>query len=525
MVLQAATIRAPDSSEERRRKPWRVRTYVFLLAALLLVVQVGSGLYERHKTMHDAERTAAQTAAHLSNIAAALIGSDIEAARADVAKRAASPDGACSAIVGGPDGALGGRVEMVDRIGAKQCSSTPATQASTSAAPAVWLSQALAAPALIGPVAVPGTARLAAVISAPVADRSAAVLRIIDLDTFGAGLAATFGENGQFDVVIVDDVHVVSTSHDAVRWIGAPVNGTGFDAPEVGTWRDLGGVRRIFGRSAVRGTGWTVYVGADRERTVAQAAHSADGDLLLSLLLTALVLVAWFVVFRQVVRPISRLSALVRHATSVGTSEHLVAAGPLEVQALSTDFRALVRDRERELADTRRLGATNAAILDAAIDSIVTIDSNGLIVEFNPAAESAFGYRRADVLGRTMSEVIVPERLRVGHRRGLAHYLATGEGTVLGNRVELVAMRSDGTEFPVELTVTLRQFRVIVCSRSRVGCFGPSSRIRQHKGPQGEFRSRGGSMIPSGAGCVPLCSFVTEWGSEARIATSRTAWP
>ena len=51
MVLQAATIRAPDSSEERRRKPWRVRTYVFLLAALLLVVQVGSGLYELYTAL------------------------------------------------------------------------------------------------------------------------------------------------------------------------------------------------------------------------------------------------------------------------------------------------------------------------------------------------------------------------------------------------------------------------------------------------------------------------------------------
>ena len=98
--------------------------------------------------------------------------------------------------------------------------------------------------------------------------------------------------------------------------------------------------------------------------------------------------------------------------------------------------------------------ALTAAILATALDCIITMDSRGLVVEFNPAAERTFGYRRAEVIGRPLAELIIPERLRERHRQGLARYLATGEGPVLGRRIELSALRSDGSEFPVELAIT-----------------------------------------------------------------------
>jgi two-component system cell cycle sensor histidine kinase/response regulator CckA len=93
------------------------------------------------------------------------------------------------------------------------------------------------------------------------------------------------------------------------------------------------------------------------------------------------------------------------------------------------------------------------AMLDAALDCIVTIDHSGKILEFNSAAERTFGHARSAVLGEGMSELLIPPSLREAHTRGLQHYLATGEGPVLGKRVELTAMRADGTEFPVELSI------------------------------------------------------------------------
>jgi hypothetical protein len=94
------------------------------------------------------------------------------------------------------------------------------------------------------------------------------------------------------------------------------------------------------------------------------------------------------------------------------------------------------------------------AILESALDSIITMDHKGRIVEFNPAAEKTFGYTRAEAIGKEMAELIIPPALRERHRRGLSHYLETGEGPVLGKRIEITALRADGTEFPVELTVT-----------------------------------------------------------------------
>jgi PAS domain S-box-containing protein len=82
------------------------------------------------------------------------------------------------------------------------------------------------------------------------------------------------------------------------------------------------------------------------------------------------------------------------------------------------------------------------------------MDHHGKVVEWNPAAERTFGYTRDEVLGRQMAEVIIPPSLREAHRQGLTKYLATGDGPVVGKRIEITAMRKDGGEFPVELSIT-----------------------------------------------------------------------
>ncbi len=111
-------------------------------------------------------------------------------------------------------------------------------------------------------------------------------------------------------------------------------------------------------------------------------------------------------------------------------------------------------DNSRAEDAVRASEATRAAMLESALDCIVAMDHRGYVVEFNPAAERTFGYRRAEVVGRSMAESIVPPALREAHRKGLAHYLATGEGAIIGQRIEIVGMRADGTELPVELAVT-----------------------------------------------------------------------
>lgn len=95
-----------------------------------------------------------------------------------------------------------------------------------------------------------------------------------------------------------------------------------------------------------------------------------------------------------------------------------------------------------------------AAVLRSTLDSIVTMDREGRVIEFNPAAERTFGYSREETVGKPLAELIIPHRFREAHKAGLARYTATGEAHVLGQRLELPAMRKDGSEFQTELTIT-----------------------------------------------------------------------
>ena len=123
------------------------------------------------------------------------------------------------------------------------------------------------------------------------------------------------------------------------------------------------------------------------------------------------------------------------------------------VEAIVVNFRDVTKALQFEKA-LREGESRKAAMLDAALDCVITIDHQGAVLEFNPAAELAFGYGRAEVIGRTMSELIIPPAQREQHRRGLQHYMETGEGPLIGRRIEVRAMRRDGTEFPVELALT-----------------------------------------------------------------------
>jgi PAS domain S-box-containing protein len=95
-----------------------------------------------------------------------------------------------------------------------------------------------------------------------------------------------------------------------------------------------------------------------------------------------------------------------------------------------------------------------SAYFEGALDCVIIADASGSVVEFNPAAERTFGYSRDEALGRTIAELIVPPSLRERHSTAFARFVETGHPTVLGRRLELTGMRADGSEFPVELSLS-----------------------------------------------------------------------
>ena len=93
-------------------------------------------------------------------------------------------------------------------------------------------------------------------------------------------------------------------------------------------------------------------------------------------------------------------------------------------------------------------------ILDLAPNAVVSMDESGRVTYWNPRAEEMFGVSRENALGERVAELIVPERLRAAHAAAVVRFLANGTGPLIGRKIELDALRSDGNEFPVELTLT-----------------------------------------------------------------------
>jgi PAS domain S-box-containing protein len=158
-------------------------------------------------------------------------------------------------------------------------------------------------------------------------------------------------------------------------------------------------------------------------------------------------------------------------AAAIEKSQTTATLAQEELRHLNTELEQRVGERTGQLKDANRRLANEAAetlaanlalresetlkraIVETALDAVITIDRDGKIVEFNESAERIFGHNRADVVGKAMAELIIPPSLREAHRRALARYLETRQSTILGKRIELVAMRRDGSEFPVEIAI------------------------------------------------------------------------
>lgn len=97
-------------------------------------------------------------------------------------------------------------------------------------------------------------------------------------------------------------------------------------------------------------------------------------------------------------------------------------------------------------------------LVESALDAVITMDSGGRIIAFNPAAENMFCSNRKEVIGKSVSDILIPPRLKQSHDTGLHRLLSTGEQKIIGKRIQTTAMRAGGNEFPVELeVVTVRQ--------------------------------------------------------------------
>jgi PAS domain S-box-containing protein len=160
----------------------------------------------------------------------------------------------------------------------------------------------------------------------------------------------------------------------------------------------------------------------------------------------------------------------------------------MTMNALGSEVGQFVVRRQAE-GEVRERESRLRAMLESALDAVVTMDHRGRIVDWNHAAEATFGYRADEALGRDMADLIVPPSLRTRHREGLSRFLDTEHPVVLDRRLELTGLHKNGTEFPLELTIT------------RIGIPGPPTftgylrDITDRKQAEGELRASRARLV------------------------------
>ena len=173
----------------------------------------------------------------------------------------------------------------------------------------------------------------------------------------------------------------------------------------------------------------------------------------------AVVILAAYLLSRKLQHQISKpILALAETAKAISDRrDYSVRAkkfGADELGLLTDAFNQMLEQVQKQNLVLIENEARVRAVLNSAISAVVVIDSAGGIIDWNARAEQMFGRTRAEVLGEKLAEIIIPPRYRDAHQRGMKHFLATGEGPVLNRIIELSALRRDGHEFPVELSIS-----------------------------------------------------------------------
>jgi two-component system, cell cycle sensor histidine kinase and response regulator CckA len=126
----------------------------------------------------------------------------------------------------------------------------------------------------------------------------------------------------------------------------------------------------------------------------------------------------------------------------------------IELESQAAELEELAAELETVNDELRVAEGRMRAIVESALDAIVTTDENSVITGWNRQAEVIFGWTAQEAIGQSLSDTIIPPQHREAHRRGMKRYLTTGEKRILDRRIEITGLRRDGTEFPIELTVS-----------------------------------------------------------------------
>ena len=395
-------------------RSWPLGTH-FIVLNLVFVLSAGAaGLYVHMQTSEDSRAVSAKDASFAASTAAKRLGDYLAAQTKAVDSLAANPlvgqvlvkPAGCSLNYSGLGGPDASHLDIIAANGTIACSSLPPGPSKQSGyRGAAWLRRALAAPLTLAPILDARTGKYVALYARPIADRRGVVAGFSDLSSVGSMLATQYGDGheDEFLVTSPDGLRIIARSIGASRWIGKPLHGMALAARGHSfEAQDINGTTRLYEQTRVPGTGWRLLVG-DRSGAV-----FAAGDRLqnpeLGIIAAALliVLVATWLIYRNLALPIRRLSRGVSGARLSGQPIAPV-RGPTEITSMADEFRRLIATLHTSSEEYRRLFESNP-------NPMWVYDTNTLrFLAVNEAATERYGYTREEFLTMTMADIRSPE--------------------------------------------------------------------------------------------------------------------
>ncbi len=214
------------------------------------------------------------------------------------------------------------------------------------------------------------------------------------------------------------------------------------------------GVRGIYSYKRLQQTDWIAAARFPSDEALAplrQMRYEAAGAAFVFAVLAGLL--AW-VGIERLLQPLEHLRRNIGRITHSRAGIQVLQLNRKdEIGELSGAFYRLMAEREVAQQRTRDSETLIRNILERAPDAFVSCNSEGIVTEWNAKAEQTFGWRREEAIGSDIAGLLVPERLRQHHVAGMRAFAASGTGPIVNNRVRVPAMRRDGSEVPVELSV------------------------------------------------------------------------
>jgi PAS domain S-box-containing protein len=402
------------------KRRWPLQVDFAVVALLVIIAGASAGAFVHLQSDADAKQTALADANFAAGKAAAQISSGMDiiklkstqpvANTPTPAQDFANPSG-CR-LGSAPIGAFDtGRIDIVRLDGSVVCSSRNPKPSGTIYAGASWLQTA--APAFVAPSADPLTGSKVAVISYPIGSLGV-IAWFFDLTSVGPKLASEFGSGVhqlEFLVTSSDGSAIVARSANSGTWTGATLLGTPFaSAADPVDRSDVEGKPRWYGQANVDAGGWKVYVGADKAAALADAAHLQNQQLEIVGIGVAAVLLALFVVYRRVARPIEKLSISVRSSRRLESPRLVPVGGPAQVADLGQDINHLISSLNREWAQRESAERNYLSLFEGSPLPIMVVDpTTGKFLEVNDSAATAFAYSREELIELTTADLFSPK--------------------------------------------------------------------------------------------------------------------